>query len=163
MKQHPLSRLDADIRDHIERETQDNIQRGMAPDEARRRALVKFGNIALIKEDARAVWVSRWADEIRQDVRYALRALRRNPGFAAVIILTLALGIGMNAAVLSVFNAVVLRPIPYPHADRLVWLSTFGAEAEPGLVAAPDFADWRDGAASFDRMVAYGHADYTMT
>jgi putative ABC transport system permease protein len=157
-----MSELDADIRDHIENETQDNIQRGIEPEEARRLAMVRFGSVAMAREDVRAVWVWRWADEFRQDVRYALRALRRSPTFAAVVILTLALGIGMNTAVFSVFNAVVLRPIAYPHPDRLVWLSTFGADTEPGLVAGPDFVDWRDGAASFDRMVAYGHPDYTM-
>ena len=162
-KKHPLSDLDADVSDHIDRETQDNIERGFPPDEARRRALIAFGNVATAKEDTRAVWISRWIDEVRQDTRYALRALRRNPSFAAIVILTLALGIGMNTAVFSVFNAVVLRPVAYPHPDRLVWLSTFSADTEPGLVSAPDFVDWRNGAPSFDRMVAYGHDDYTMT
>jgi predicted permease len=162
MKPHPLANLDADIRDHIDRETQDNIDRGIAPDEARRQALVKFGNAAAIKEDTRAVWVSRWIDEGLQDLRYAVRALRRNPAFSVVVVLTLALAIGMNTAVFSVFNAVVLRPVAYPSPERLVWVSTVGTEGEAGIVTGPDFIDWHDQAASFDRMVAYSHADYTL-
>ena len=93
---------------------------------------------------------------------YALRTLRRNPGFASVVILTLAVAIGLNTATFSVFNAVVLRPLTYPNADRLIWLSTVGTEDESGIVTGPDFADWRATATSFDRMVAYGSVDYTM-
>ena len=88
--------------------------------------------------------------------------VRRHPGFAAVVILTLAVAIGMNTAMFSVFNAVVLRPLGYPSPDRLVWLSTVGMDGESGLVTGPDFVDWRDAAQSFDRMVAYGNADHTL-
>ena len=100
-----------------------------------------------------------WVDHLLQDARYALRTLRRRPGFSAVVVITLALGIGMNTAVFSVFNAVVLRPIAYPHPDRLVWLSTILNDDEPGIVLGPDFVDWRDQATFFDRMVAYGTWD----
>jgi putative ABC transport system permease protein len=90
-----------------------------------------------------------------QDVRYALRTMRRQPVFAATVILTLAVAIGMNAAIFSVMNAVVLRPLGYPGADRLVWLSTTSSDSEPGLVTGPDFVAWREQARSFDRMMAY--------
>jgi predicted permease len=159
----PLDGIDEDIRDHIERETQDNLEKGMAPEEARRQALLRFGNVALAKEDTRAVWVSVMAEQLLQDVRYALGSVRRHPGFAAVAVLTLAVAIGMNTAMFSVFNAVVLRPLGYPSPDRLVWLSTVGMDGESGLVTGPDFVDWRDAAQSFDRMVAYGNADHTLT
>lgn len=155
-----LNGLDQDIRDHIDRETQDNLERGLSPHEARRQALLKFGNIALAKEDARSVWVWVWLEQLLQDLRYALRGLRRNPGFGAVVILTLAIAIGMNTAIFSVFNAVVLRPLAYPNADRLVSLSTVGAESR--MVLAPEFVDWREHATSFDRLVAYGTVDHTL-
>jgi len=115
-----LDGLDQDIRDHIERETQDNLDRGMAPEEARRQAMLRFGNAALVKEDTRAVWVWRSLDEVRQDVRYTLRTLRRNSGFTAVVVLTLAVGIGATTAIYSVVDTVLLQPLPFADSDRLV-------------------------------------------
>jgi putative ABC transport system permease protein len=162
-----LEGLDDEMRDHLERETQDYIDRGYSPDEARRLARLKFGNVALAKEDARAVWVWGWAEQLIQDVRYALRTLRANRMFAGVVVATLAVAIGMNTAIFSVFNAVVLRPLGYPDADRLVWVSTVPRDgdggAHGGFVTGPDFVDWRAQATSFERMAAYGVFDFTMT
>ncbi len=112
--------LDAEIRDHIERETQLNIDRGMAPEAARRAALLKFGNAECAKEDARAVWTLPWLDQLKRDLGFGLRLLRRSPGFAAVAIVTLALGIGANTAIFSAVNGILLRPLPYYQASRLV-------------------------------------------
>ena len=111
-KQHPLSDLDADIRDHIERETQDNIERGMSPEEARSAALRKFGNVTLASEETRAVWIPVWLDQLRQDVRNALRLARRSPTFAVTAVLTLAIGLSLTIAIFAIANWVLLRPIP---------------------------------------------------
>ena len=139
-----LRNLDRDISDHIDRETWDNIERGMAPEEAHAAALRKFGNITLAKEATRAVWIPNWIEQLLQDTRYGMRTLRRNPGFSAIVILTLTLGIGMNTAVFSVFNAVLLHPLQYPDADRLLWLSMQGGRIPFNMetVAMADFINW---------------------
>ncbi len=157
-----LDRLDEDIRDHIERETRDNVDRGLAPDEARAAALRKFGNVTRVLEDTREVWRILWLEQLLQDVRFGARTLRRNPAFTLVVVLTLALGIGLNTAVFSVVNAVLIRPLPYPHAERLVWLADYYPVLKAEIVAGVDFLDWKAQAKSFDEMVAYGYSQQTL-
>ena len=157
MRRHPLDGLDQDIRDHLERETQDNIERGMTPEDARNAARRAFGNVALAMEDTRAVWIPIWLDQMLQDARYGLRMLRRSPAFSAVVILTIAVGIGLNTVVFSVFNAVLLRPLAYPYSERLVSISNYGAGLSAiEAVGLTDFQTWREQAtASFDKLAAY--------
>jgi len=159
---HPLDNLGDDIRDHIERETQENIERGMSPEEALAAALRKFGNVTRVMEETRAVWISVWLEQLLQDVRYGIRGLRRNPAFAAVGVLTLALGIGMNTAVFSLVNAILIRPLPYPDPDRLVWLGNYNRFFKAEMVSSPDYVDWKDQAASFAGTAAYGARGYTL-
>ncbi len=119
-RRHPLGHLHEEIRDFIERETEDNIARGMTPEDARDAARRKFGNVARTQEDARAVWIGVWLEQLGQDVRYALRTFRHHPGFAAIVIVTLALGIGANTAIFSAVDDALFRPLPVPEPDRLV-------------------------------------------
>jgi predicted permease len=158
-----LEELDQDIRDHIEMEAQDNIARGMSPEEARYAALRKFGNVTRVTEETRAVWSFIWIEQLIQDLCYGARALWKNPGFAIVAVLTLALGVGASTAVFSVVQGVVLAPLPYPEPDRLVMVS----ESRPTLkqldISYPDFLDWQINAGSFEQMAALTWRNYDLT
>jgi predicted permease len=157
-----LDDLHRDFEEHIELETRDNIKRGMSPEEARAAARRKFGNVGLAAEDTYYVWHRAWLDRLLQDARYALRMLRKQPAFAAVAILTLALGVGLNTAVFSVVNAVLLRPLPYPDADRLAWVTTYNQRLKSEIVAGPDFFDWKQQARSFEALVNYGPGNMSL-
>jgi predicted permease len=156
-----LSGLDDDIREHIERETQDNIDRGLAPEEARRQALLRFGNMTLVKEDTRTVWVSRRLDELWNTTRIAVRTWCRTPVLATAIVVTLALGIGATTSVFAVAHSLLVQPFPFPHPDRLVWVTTYDTRAPDGGVAVigsnrlPQFADWQQHLTAFEQIGAW--------
>jgi putative ABC transport system permease protein len=103
-----------------------------------------------------------WLEQLLQDTRYGVRGLRRNPGFAAVVALTLALATGMNTAVFSLVNAILVRPLPYPDPDRLVWLGNYNRFFKAEMVSSPDYVDWKDQSASFAGMVAYRTGGHTL-
>ena len=151
-----MEHLDQDICDFIERETQDNIERGMSPEEAHYAAMRKFGNVTRVKEETREVWSFVWLEQFWQDVRYGLRQLRRNPGFTAVAALTLALGIGANTAIFSVITVVLLTPLPFPHPDRLVqiWEKNPHIGLDQGVVSPYNFLDWQSQSHDFEAMAA---------
>ena len=152
-----LEDLDHDIRDHIAKETQDNIERGMSPEEARYAAVRKFGNVTRVKEETREVWSIVWLEQLLQDIRYGSRMLRKSPGFTIVAVLTLALGIGANTAIFSVVDAVLLRPLPFENPSRLVALH----EGLPKLgypkmgFSAPDLAIFAREQKSFSAIGAF--------
>jgi len=114
--------MDAEMRDHLEREIADRMARGITRDEATRLALRDFGGVERHKEEARDVLGLRLLDDAGRDFQYAVRLLRRNPGFAIGVVLTFALGIGCTSAIFTLVDGILLRPLPYPHPGELVAL-----------------------------------------
>ncbi|MGA8037337.1 MAG: ABC transporter permease [Candidatus Acidiferrales bacterium] len=138
-----IEELERDIREHIERETQDNIDRGLTPDEARFAAIRKFGNATRVTEDTREVWKMVGLEQFFQDLKFGARMLRKTPGFTVVAVLTLALGIGANTVIFSVINGLLLQPLPFHQADRIVTLNE--TEVSPGSfpLTGADYLDWQ--------------------
>src|SRR5262245_44820973 len=153
-KQRKDRKLDDEIESHLQMHIEDNLRFGMTPEEARRQALFKLGSVESMKEvyrDQRGLPV---LEILWRDVRYGARVLRKNPGFTAVAVLTLALGIGANTAVFSVINATLLRPFPYENPERLIILQQRNADGGLQDASYPNFADWRSQSTSFDSMAA---------
>jgi len=123
-------RLQDEIQTHIEFETQQNIDDGMSPEEARRAAIGKFGNVLVARERSREIWGWLWAERLWQDIRYALRGFRRNPGFATVALLSLMLGIGASVALFSVVYGILISPYPYSKPNE-IWAPAIVAPNYP--------------------------------
>jgi len=147
--------LDAEIQSHLQMSATDHASRGADAKSAGEAARREFGNVALVQQTTRDQRPFAAAlDDLAQDLRYALRTLRKNPAFTLVAILTLALGIGANTAVFSVIDSVILRPLPFAHADRLVWFNGKFPLSDLADVSPPDFLDYRASNQTFDRLVA---------
>ncbi len=151
------SDLAREVEFHLEMETQANIRAGIDPAEARLAAMRSFGGVAQAQEECRDAWGVRFADNLKQDLAYGVRGLRHNPGFALVVILTLALGIGANTAIFSVVQGVLLRDLPYAAPDRLLMLNQAAPKAgQPSLgFSVPDFMDFRSRNRAFSALAEY--------
>jgi len=142
-------RLNDEIQFHIEQQTAKNIRAGMAPDEARRAALVKFGGVEQAREATRDEFRGALVADFFRDLRISFRSLRRMPSFAIATVLTFALGLGAAVAMFSVVNGVLMRPLPYPEADRIVRLYQLSEKGARNNVSGPNFGDWQSGTHSF--------------
>ena len=143
---------------HVEKQTAANISAGMAPHEARRQAVLQFGGAERVKEDCREEKPGHTLETLWADIRYGTRMLRKNPGFAAITILTLALGIGASTAVFTLADAVVLRPLPYRFPEQLVWITEETSTGESTGVSWPNFQDWKRLNTAFSSMAGFRDA-----
>ena len=114
--------ISVSIQEHIDERIDELMEAGISRDEAERTARRDFGNVTLLQERSREVWQWTALESVLSDIRFALRRLRKSPGFAVTILLTLAIGIGANTTVFSVVNNVLLKPLPYPHSEQLTAL-----------------------------------------
>ena len=153
-----------EIEAHIQHEAERLREQGISEEEARAAARRAFGNVMRAKETFYEVGRWLWWDHFKQDMRFALRMLRMSPGFAAVVILTLALGIGACTSIFSVVNAVLLRQLPYKDADRLTLLwGTGGRTSNRDQISFTDLQDWRTNSHSFEEIANFHTYVYTLT
>jgi len=150
--------LERELRDHLELEAEEQQDAGLSPEEATYAAHRALGNTLKVEEDVRAAWGFQWFETFLQDLRYGLRMLRKSPGFTAVAVLTLALGIGADTAIFSVTENVMFRPLPFPEADQVVRVYSMRDGRRVGSFGGPSPADMRDFAQAnrtFENIVSY--------
>jgi predicted permease len=150
--------LDEELRFHFEQQVEKFVRAGMPMEEARRQARLAIGGEEQIKEECRDARGVRFLENVAQDVRFGLRTLRKSPGFAAVAILTLTLGIGVNTALFTIVHGVLMNPLPFPRADRLVnlWERDVLESGSFNVVSGGVFGDWQKQATGFEQMALIG-------
>jgi putative ABC transport system permease protein len=148
------SEVDEELRFHLRMRAEENVRRGMTPDEAARAARRSFGSWARVKEACRDMKGGGVLETLRQDVKFGVRTMRKNLGFTSVAVLTLALGIGANTAIFSVVNSVLLKPLPYPNAERIAAIQELNAKGSRVQVTAANFLDWRKQNTVFEHLAA---------
>jgi hypothetical protein len=154
--------MEAEWRAHLDAHVDALVAAGMSPADASRRARMDFGDPLRWREQAFEVRGVGWVNGLGADIRYGLRQMRRAPVFTATVLVTLAAGIGLNTAVFSVIDAILVRSLSYPDADRVMWITTVDREQE--IVTAVDFLAWKEQATSFDGLVAFDHtSDYAIS
>src|SRR5712671_6970601 len=147
--------LDEEVRSHLEMLTEENIRAGMPPREAQRAARIELGGIEQVKEQVREERIGNWLHSVISDCRYGIRQLRKNPGATAVMVFTLALAIGATTAIFSVVYGVLLRPMPYTDASRIMAIFEVNSKGGWSHLADPNFDDFRDQNRSFQAIAKY--------
>jgi predicted permease len=149
--------LDRELRYHVDRRIEDLMKAGLSEPEARRQASVELGGVPQVQEAVRDTWISRWLEALLWDVRYSVRSLTRSWGFALGAGAVLALAIGTSVAIFSVVNAVLLQPLAYPDAERIVSIETFWTNTGRASqdVSGPDFLDWQTRSDLFENMAVW--------
>jgi putative ABC transport system permease protein len=155
--------MDEELRAHIESRARDLERSGLACGEALRRARLEFGGYQRFKEECREATGTHFIETFLQDVRFGFRVLRKSPGFTAVAVLTLALGIGANTAIFTIVDAVLVRPLPYKNPDQLAMLWETEPELPKAPATAPDYQDWKTMAHSFQSLAAGTEATFNLT
>jgi predicted permease len=155
--------LEQEIRSHLQMDATDRIERGESAERAQQAARAEFGNVELVQQITRDQWAWIWLEELLQDLHYAARMLRKNPGFTLVAVLTLALGIGANTGIFSIVNGVLLNPLPYPHPEQLVTLHESKPNFEFGSISYPNFRDWQKDNHTFSSMAISRRFAFSLT
>jgi predicted permease len=157
--------LDEEVRSHLAMLTEENIRAGMSAAEAQRAARIALGGIEQVKEEVREERIGNWVQSVVADCRYGLRMLRKNPGFTAVVILTLALGIGANTAIFTAVNTILLQPVGIPHADRVVAvrISYENLNLKSIVISATDFIDIQNATEVFSTAALETSSDQNIT
>jgi len=149
------SALEEEVQSHLRLAAEARMEEGETAEQARASALREFGNVGLVKEITRDMWGWGRLETLLQDIRYGLRQLRCHPGFTAVAVLTLALGIGATSAIFTVINAVVLRPLPYPHPERLLLLQRSLPGRDFGELSAAEYVEYQKQTQVFEHLAAF--------
>ncbi|HEX8879281.1 MAG TPA: ABC transporter permease [Candidatus Acidoferrum sp.] len=148
--------LDAEMSAHLDLAIEENLERGLAPAEARRQAMVRFGGPQQAKEQHREARSLPLLETLLQDLRFAFRTLRKSRGFTAIAVLTLTLGIGASTSIFSVVDAVLLRPLPFPHPEQILRIWEQAPDGHRMNLAGPNFEDFRKQNGTFASLAAYG-------